>query len=436
MEYGAWVGVFVFLGMFALIFLGVPMFISMAGAALVGFWILGGAGYAFQQFSTSAYHLAANFGFAVVPLFVLMSVLAADCGVASASYEAPMKWFVKLRGGLLIAITVASAIFGACCGMPLATIAVFAKTAASEIDKYKYDKSLGLGCIAVTGAVDNLIPPSVTTIIFCILLEQPIGRALVAGIVPGLALVLILIATIVFIGTIRPHTMPKIEVTVDWKEKLASLKLLIPVLFLILLIVGGMYFGVFAPTVAGAIGSLGVLIIAIIRRVKLRTLVHSFYETVTLNTQIYPLVIGGFLFARFITLSGLPKGLATVIAAAHLSSWALMGIVILFYLFVGCVMEFLAIAIVTLPLVFPLLMAAGFDPIVMIIALIMLISIAGITPPVGMGVFVVASVAKVKPELVFKGVLPYFIASMVMLLLIIVFPQIVLWLPDLFYGKG
>lgn len=435
MEYGAWVGLWVFLGMFLLIFLGVPMFISMAGAAMVGFWLLGGATYALQQFSSSAYSIAANFGFAVVPLFILMSVLAADCGVASASYEAPMLWFRKLRGGLLIAITVASAIFGACCGMPLATIAVFAKTATSEIERYKYDKSLGLGCIAVSGAVDNLIPPSVTTIIFCILVEQPIGKALVAGVVPGLLLVLAIIAAIVIIGIIKPETMPKIETVSTWKEKIASLKLLGPVVFLIVIIIGGMYFGFFAPTVGGAIGSLGVLVIALIRKMKLRAIAHSFYETIMINAQIYPLIIGGFLFARFITLSGLPRGLADLIAAAHLSPFALMFIVIVFYMIVGCVMEFLAIAIITLPLIFPLLVGAGFDPIVMIIVLIMLISIAGITPPVGMGAFVVASIAKVKPEVVFKGIIPYLAASFVLLILVIVFPQIVLWLPDLLYGK-
>lgn len=434
MDYGALIGILVFLGMFALIVLGVPMYISMAGAALAGFWLLGGQVYAFQQFSTGAYYITSNFGFAVVPLFTLMSVLAADCGVASAAYEAAVKWFGNMRGGLLVATVVASAIFGACCGMPLAAIAVFTKIAVPELEKCNYEKAMSLGCIAVSGSLSGLIPPSVTIIIFCILVEQSIGRALVAGILPGILLVVLLTLAIYVMGIIKPQTMPRMETKVSWKEKFASLGLVGPVLFLIVLIIGGMYFGVFAPTVGGAIGSLGVLIIAVIRRIKIKTLMGSFLETVIINAEIFPLVIAGFLLARFVTLSGLPKTLTEIISAASLSPYVLMSIIVVFYIFIGCIMEFFAVAIVTLPLVFPLLIGAGFNPIAVIIILIVLISIAGVTPPLGMGAFIVASVANVKPELVFRGILPFLIATVIQLILIIIFPEIVTWLPDVFYG--
>jgi tripartite ATP-independent transporter DctM subunit len=318
--------------------------------------------------------------------------------------------------------------------MGLAAIAVFTKVSIPVLEKFKYNKSVSLGCISISGTLSSLIPPSVPIIIFCILLEQSIGRALVAGIIPGIAYALFMALTITTIGIVRPKDMPRVDVDVSWKEKFRSLSLTGPIVFLVLLVVGGIYFGVFAPTVGGAIGSVGVLIIAAVSRVKGKTILGSFYETILVNAQLYPMVIGGFLFARFVAFSGLPAGLMNVISEANFPPMLLMLVIVIFYLFIGCVLEFFSMVIVTLPIVFPLLTGVGFDPIALIIILILLGSIAGITPPIGMGVFVVAGVAGVPPEQVFKGIIPFFIMSMIMLWLIIFFPQIALWLPNIFYG--
>jgi len=222
----------------------------------------------------------------------------------------------------------------------------------------------------------------------------------------------------------------------SWKERFSSLLLIVPVLFIVLLIIGGMYFGVFPPTVGGAIGSVGVLLIAVFRRVGIKAIGDAFYEAVLLNAQLFPLIISGFLFARFMAVSGLPKMLLQLVIDAHLPPLTVMLIIIIFYLFIGCVLEFMSMAVITLPIVYPLLLGVGFDPIATIIIIVFLSEVALLTPPIGMSAFVVAGVAGVSPEVVFRGITPFFIVCLVMLSLMVFFPEIVTWLPNLFYGRG
>jgi TRAP-type C4-dicarboxylate transport system permease large subunit len=195
-----------------------------------------------------------------------------------------------------------------------------------------------------------------------------------------------------------------------------------------------MYLGVFPPTVGGAIGSVGILLVAVFRRVGIKAIGNSFYEAVLLNAQLFPLIISGFLFARFIAVCGLPKVLLQLVIDAHFPPLMVMLLVIIFYLFIGCVLEFMSMAVITLPLVYPLLLGVGFDPIATIIIIVFLSEVALLTPPIGMSAFVVAGVAGVSPEVVFRGILPFFIVCLIMLSLMVFFPEIVIWLPNLFYG--
>lgn len=434
MDYDAWVGLWTFLGMFVFLMLGVPIFICLFAAAFVGSWLIGGPIYTLQQFASAPYHITSTYTFAVVPLFILMSVLAANCGIAQSAYDAAHKWLGRLRGGLLMVTVGSAAIFGASCGSSIASSAVFAKTALPELKKYKYDRSISMGCIAVAGSLASLIPPSVGIIIICILVDASIGKALVAGIVPGIILALLLMATIQLLGFIKPTSIPKLDIRVSWKERFSSLSLILPVVFIVSLIIGGMYLGVFPPTVGGAMGSVGVLLIAVIRRTGIKEIAHSFYEAILLNAQLFPLIISGFLFARFMAMSGLPKTLLQLVIDAHFSPLTVMLIVIVFYLFIGCVLEFMSMAVITLPIVYPLLLGVGFDPIATIIILVLLSEIALITPPIGMSAFLVAGVAGVSPEVVFRGVLPFFFVCVVLLWLLVFFPEMATWLPNLFYG--
>lgn len=556
MDYNSWIAVGVFIGMFALLVFGVPIFICMLVAAFVGFLLIGEPGFMLQTFAGGPYSIASDYTFAVVPLFLLMSVLAANCGLAQAAFDAASKWIGKLRGGLLMATIGSSAVFGATCGASIAAAAVFSKIALPELLKYKYDKKTSLGCISVAGNLASLIPPSVGIIIISILADASIGRALVAGIMPGIVLALLLMAAVAVRGMLKPQDMPILEVEAKqikprpklitviciigfvsfgilWAIELINLfyllpgfsietallwllnviisviwfvplfliwrmqrlglylyaapfiagiitilnliiidfssvqmifmvlllvvptismlgfiyikkmdpvptylRSLIPVLFVVLLVIGGMFFGVFPPTVGGAIGSVGVLIVAAIRRVGWKVIWDSLVETVVMNAQIFILIISGYIFSRFIALSGLPEELLGFITAANMSKYVLMLIIIIFYMFIGCVLEFMSMAIITVPLVYPLLTAAGFDPLATIVILVLLSEIALVTPPIGMSCYIVAGIAKVPPEDVFKGILPYFSMSILLLALLIFFPQIATFLPNLFYGQS
>jgi C4-dicarboxylate transporter DctM subunit len=433
MDHNAWIGLWTFVGMFVSLILGVPIFICMFAGAFVGSVLIGGWAFTMQQFAAAPYNITSSYTFAVVPLFMLMSVLAANCGVAQAAYDAARRWLGTLRGGLLIVTVGAAAMFGAACGSSIATAAVFAKMALPELKKHNYDTSLSTGCISTGGSLASLIPPSVGVIIVCILVEASIGKALIGGIIPGIIFALLLMGTIQLLGVLRPAAVPRLDAKVPLREKFSSLGLVVPILFIVLLIVGGMYFGVFPPAVGGAMGSVGVLVIAAFRRAGIRVIGQSFYEAVLMNAQLFPLIISGFLFARFMALSGLPKVLLQLVVEAHFPALLVMLFVVIFYLFIGCVLEFMSMAVITLPIVYPLLTGVGFDPVATIIILVFLSEIALITPPIGMSVFVVAGVAGVRPEVVFRGVVPFFATCLVMLALMVFFPKIVTWLPGLFY---
>jgi C4-dicarboxylate transporter, DctM subunit len=434
MDHNAWVGLWTFIGMFIALILGIPIFICMLGAAFIGSVLIGGWTYTLQQFAAAPYNVTSSYTFAVVPLFMLMSVLAANCGVAQAAYDAARKWLGNLRGGLLIVTVGAAGMFGAACGSSIATSAVFAKMALPELKKHKYDPSISMGCITAGGSLDALIPPNVGTVIVCILVEASIGKALIGGVIPGILFALFLIGTVWTVGVLKPHAVPRLDLKISLREKLSSLTLVFPIIFIVLLIIGGMYLGVFPPAVGGAMGSVGVLIIAFIRRTGWRIIGESFYESVLMNAQLFPLIISGFLFARFMSLSGLPKALLDVVITAHFSPLLVMLFVILFYLFIGCVLEFMSMAVITLPIVYPLLTGVGFDPTACIIIIVFLSEVALLTPPIGMSAFVVAGIAGVAPEVVFRGVIPFFIACLVLLAIMVFFPAVVTWLPGLFYG--
>ena len=435
MDYGAWIGVLTFILMFGFLMLGIPIFICLFFATFVGSLLVGVTTYTFHQFTSAPYNITSSYTFAVVPLFVLMSVLAANCGIAGSAYNAAHKWLGNLKGGLLMVTIGSAAIFGASCGSSIASAAVFAKTAMPELEKHKYNKALSMGCIAVNGSLASLIPPSVGIIIICILVDASIGKALVAGIIPGILFAVLLMVTIQLIGFFRPETMPKIEMQVSWNERFSSLALVGPILLIILLVIGGMYFGVFAPTVGGAVGSVAVIVIALIKKSGLKAIAGSFFEAVNLNTQLFPLLISGFMFSRFISFSGLATTILDIIVAANFPPMLLLLIIICFYLIIGCVLEFMSMAVITLPIVYPLLTGVGFDPIATIIMLVFLSEIALITPPLGMSVFLIAGVTKVSAEVVFKGVIPFFVTAILMLALLVFFPALSTWLPNLLYTR-
>lgn len=434
MEYEPLVGLCVFCATLIVIVFGVPIFIAMLLGSFVGFWLIDGYSLALQQFTTAPYNIMSDYTFAVLPFFLLMGEFVGASGIAEGAYKSFNKWFSKLRGGTLMATVAGNGILGACSGVPLAGTVLFTKLAMPQVEKYGYDKHFSLACIASGGMLASLIPPSVPIIIVCILVNLSIGRALIAGIIPGLLCAVVLIMTLWIVGLINPARMPLPEdLNPTWRERFKSLTLLWPMIALFLLIIGGIYAGVFPPTVGGAIGAAGSLIYALARRTSWHALNRCLWNTAIVNAQIFPMIVAGFIFSRFIALSGIADSFNNMITAVELPNWAVMIIVLFFYILIGCIGDLMSILIITLPIVFPLLTGLGFEPYSIAIIIIIMQSIGSITPPIGMSVFIVASLAKVKAVDVFKTVMPFIVAQLILVWIIILFPGLVTWLPDIFY---
>lgn len=429
-----WIGIAVFSVMVVLILLGFPCFISLLGCSFVGLWLIGGQNMAVTQFTTGIFNLSATYKFAVLPLFMLMGVLAGETGIAGGAFDAGRKWTGKIRGGLLMGTIGANLIFGACSGMSVAANAVFGKIAYPELKKHGYDESLSLGCIAATGALSSLIPPSLSIIMFCVLVDLSIGQALMSSIFPGILTAILFCVMVAVMARVKPGKVPPVteaDRAVTMKEKLSSLKLMIPILGLFVVIIGGSFFGWFSSTVAGAIGAFVVIVYAICIRMSPKQLFYNLREAVKMNAQMFPMIIGGMMFSRLITVSGLASGLANLIADSGLSKYVVMFLLVLVYIFLGCIMDIMSIITITAPIIFPILTGLGFDAYVICVILVFLCEIGGLTPPIGMNVFATASVLRMDPAKIFKGVLPFFVVDLVMVCLLIFVPQIALWLPGL-----
>lgn len=433
MSYEAVIGLCGFLGMLIMIMVGIPIFTSMLVAALIGFWLIGGPTAALTQFTNGPYNIAASYSFSVLPMFLLMGVLAGESDIAEGAYSAARKWVGRLRGGLLMATIGGNAVFGACSGISVAGSVVFGKIALPELEKYGYDKRTSLGCITAAGALSSLIPPSMPILIFCILTGTSVGRALMAGIGPGILTAVLLCVSVAIFGIVSPERIPRTDIEVSWRERISTLTLLLPIAVLFLIVIGGSFAGVFPATVGGAIGSSGVLIYALARRIDRRRIARCFWESATMNAQLFPIIVAGFLFSRFISLSGLAEAFSNAITSIQMPPLGVMAIVIVFYIFCGMVMDIASILIITLPIVFPLLTGIGFSPYALVVILVFMGEIAGLTPPIGMNVFVVSSLARVDPGIVFKGVFPFLFVELAMVVILVLFPGVATFLPNLFY---
>jgi len=435
MEYAALVALGCFALMLLLIFLRLPIYIAMGVSSFVGMYLIGGPGYTWQQFSTLPFHGTASYQYAVIPLFILMGVLAADCGLGEQTYGSISKLMGSLHGGPLIATIAGSAVLGACTGTPVAATAVFTKMSLPELKKRGYDINMSLACISAASNIAVLIPPSVPIVFLCMITGLSVGRTLIAGIVPGLLVGVLLVITLFIIGKIDPTAIPKVTVKIDLKEKIASLKQLIPVAILFLLVVGGIFVGLFPPSVGGAVGAAAAFIYGLITRVPVRKMFRSFGEATMLTGQVYLFLITAFLFARMVALSRLPDYLLEVVVQANLHPYALMAIIIFFFLLLGCVMEVMPVLVIMLPIIFPLMTNMGFDPTALAIIIVILSSMGGLTPPVGLGVFLISTMAKVEPIGVFRKVWPFFLAMLAAVILIVFIPGIATWLPNAMFGN-
>ncbi|MCF0229824.1 MAG: TRAP transporter large permease subunit [Parasporobacterium sp.] len=433
MTAAGWIGIGIFVLLMVLVFMGIPIWISMLGSAFLGFLLLGGGKILSLQFTQAPFSLGANYTYAVLPLFMLVGSLAGETGIAQGAFEAMNKWLGRTRGGILYALVGANAVFGACSGISTAGNVVFGKIAMPELVKYKYDRKLSLGTIVGAGSLSSLIPPSIPIILFCLMTDLSIGTTLMYGLSLGLIMIILLCLCIRIIVLIKPSLVPSKDNVekVPMKEKLSSLKYLIPFLLVFILIVGGTLTGLFPSTVAGAVASIALIIYALIKGVPVKRIAHCIWDAAIMNAGIFPIIIAGSIFSRFISMTRLADGLAKVIANAGLPPLIVFTLVVIFYVICGCVMDIASIIIITVPIVFPLLTGLGYSPFVMCVVLVMLCDAAGMTPPIGMNVFAVSNALRINTSEIFKGVIPFFLVDMAAIFIMGLVPQIVEFLPHL-----
>lgn len=435
------IGLIIFGVMMVMVFAGIPIFISMLSCAFVGFVVLYGGDMrmALNIFTTYPFELGANYNYAVLPMFMLVGALAGETGIAEGAFKSVHAFLGRVKGGLLFTVVGANALFGACSGSSVAGNIVFGRLAMPELEKAGYSRKYSLGCVAASGALSTLIPPSMGIIMFCLVapVTMSVGTALMGGIIPGIITAVALCVTVRVIGLVSKGSIPagggpKVPVS----EKLKSLRLLIPILCLFGLIIGGTFAGWFTATVGGAIGAVAVCIYALCKKMPLKKLGACLVDAAVMEAGIFPIIVGGQIFSKFVSDTGLADHLSAAIASVQAPRFVIFLLVIALYVFCGCVMDIMSIIIITVPVVFPILTGMGYSPYALVIALCFVAEIAGLTPPIGMNVFATANALRINPSEIFRGVVPYFICEIALVLLIGLFPQIVTFLPAITGSLG
>ncbi len=416
--------------MIALIFMRVWVGVAMILIGFLGYACLAGWRHAFIIAGTEPYSQISVYVLSCVPLFILMGIVASETGIAGDLYNAANKWIGNIAGGLAIATTVATGAFAAVCGSSDATAAAMGKVAFPEMKKLNYDSKLAAGCIAAGGSIGILIPPSLGFILYGLLCEQSIGKLFMAGFIPGVLEVVFYSITIFILCRLNPRLGPP-GPSSNIKEKVSSLKNVWGMVCLFLLVLGGIYLGIFTPTEAGAVGAFGAIVISLIgRRLTRKNFRGSMVETAKITAMIVLLISGAFIFLRFLAVSQLPTLLSDFVAGLQVSKYVFIAGIIVFYLILGCFWDIFACILLTLPFVFPVIEAIGMDPIWFGVIMVRCMEVGLITPPFGLNIFILSGVINVPVGTVYRGVLPFVLADICHITLLVAIPQLSLWLPS------
>ncbi len=412
---------------------GIPIAFSIGIVAAAGLYLAGGATFLIVVLQSLPYAVSSEYSFAVIPMFVLMGTIAAFSGIISELFGAVSRWLEGVRGGLLMATTMASAGFAAISGSTIVNAAMFTRIALPEVIARGYHKGLSAGAIAAAGTFAALIPPSLTFVIFGIMTEQSIGKLFMAGILPGLFTAACYLAAIPVIAWMRPKWIPRSTSSSTLRQKVLGLKSVWPMLVLVFIVLGGIYSGITPPTTAGAIGATGALAIALVRRqITAGRIWDSMRETAELTSVLFVLIIAGLLFSRFLVLSGFVSDLTELVTASGLSPGMFIFFMVVMYFVLGMFIDPLSMLVMTVPFVFPVINAYGMDPIWFGVILCKMIEIGVITPPVGLNLFAVvgASEGRVTLSELYIGILPFILIELIVLTILILIPEISTFLPD------
>ncbi|NLN94529.1 MAG: TRAP transporter large permease [Candidatus Hydrogenedens sp.] len=421
-------------GIALIIFLisSMPVAFAMALVGVVGFAALTSSTAALSMATAELYETFSSYSLTVIPLFVFMGQVSFHAGISKSLFNAAYKWLGALPGGLAMATVGACTAFGAICGSGPATAATMASVAIPEMRRYKYSMELAAGAVAAGGSLGMLIPPSVVFIVYAILTESSIGKLFIAGVLPGL-LIAALFCLVIFINCVRRPEMGPVGPKTTFLEKVISLKGVAETLILFVVVMGGMFFGYFTPTEAAAVGAAGSVIIALVKRkLSVKILIRSLLETVRTSSMVMMIVAGAVIFGRFLAITRIPYELASWLCALPLPGAIIVLLIIVFYLLAGCFVDALALVLLTIPIFYPVITELGFDPIWFGVIIVVVTQMGVISPPVGVNVYVVGGIERDIPlSTIFKGAMPFLLTLMVAAILLILFPQISLFLPGL-----
>lgn len=427
MASGDWIALAGFVSLFVMIALRVPIGVAMGLVGVFGFASIRGINPALNLLASSPIRVVTDFNLTLVPFFILMGIFATNSGMSRELFRAGNAWLGSFRGGLALSTIAACAGFAAICGSTVATAATMTKVALPEMRRFGYRDEVASGVIAAGGTLGILIPPSVVLVVYGYITETDVGQLFMAGIIPGILAMAMYMAT-VLIGHRKglPEGKP-----FDMREAFVSLSGIWAVMILFIAIIGAIYLGVATPEEAAAVGAFLTMVIGIVRRkLNLRLIIESLTEALRTSVAVYTILIGAVLFGYFLAITRSPQRLTDMLLEFDLGPYGTLSLILLLFVVAGCILDSMAMIILLVPIVYPVIVQLGFDPVWFGIIIVMTAELGLITPPVGINVFVINTIAKdVKLTTIFKGVIPFIFSDLIRLVILVMFPSIVLLLP-------
>ena len=421
-----------FSGMFGLMALRVPVAIAMGVTGIAGFGAVAGWMPAINLLANVPLSVITDYNLSVIPMFVLMGAFASYGGMSRELYEAGRTWLGHFRGGLALASVFSCAGFAAINGSSVATTATMTQIALPEMRRGGYDAGLSAGMIAAGGTLGIMIPPSVIFVLYGIMTEIEITELFAAGVIPGLMAVVFYSLLISYLSKKYPHLLPRGE-KFSWTARWHSVRGLWAIFFLFLMVLGGIYTGIFTVQEAAGVGAIGALVIGVIRgQLRMPEIRGALVQALRVSSAIMLIVIGAYLFGYFLTVTQFTQNAVEFLVELPIGAYGVLALIMLCYLVLGAVMDELAMLLLTVPIVVPAIVALGFDPVWFGVILVMAVTLGLISPPVGMNVFVINSIARDVPLVsIYKGTLPFISMDIIRLIILCAFPALSLWLPGI-----
>jgi C4-dicarboxylate transporter DctM subunit len=418
-------------GMLIFIFLGMWIGGAMILVGFLGYAYLGELGNALMILGRNPFSTVGDYSMSVLPLFIFMGSILAQTGISRDLYNTAYKWFGSLRGGMAYSTVLACGAFAAICGSSTATAATMSKVAIPEMEAYNYDRQLSAGVVAAAGTMGILIPPSMGFILYGLLTEVSIGKLFMAGIIPGILEAVFYMAAIFIMCRLNPQMGPPGPRT-KFKEKIASLKFTWPVITLFLLVLGGIYAGIFTPTEAGALGASGALVISLVSgKLTWKGFITAVRDAVETTAMIMLLMVGAYILMHFFAIGQLPNGLSELIATLNLNKWLFLALMTLIYVALGCALDIFSVIILTVPVIFPAVTGLGLNPVWFGVIMVRVIEVGLVTQPVGLNVFVISGATGYEVGTIFRGIVPFLIADIFHIGLLAAVPALSLFIPSL-----